>query len=602
MKKLLLVSTLFISLVANSQVTNNTPWMRWTGRQWFDQIRPRTDTAITPSNADTGMIATIGSTVYVWSKVSSQYKWVGISGSGGSGGGENLLQTMRIGNTTTLPIVWDSVRERPGHNTGFDVRIMTIKPLDTADGNVTFNYGLSTTGGTAGITPPTPLHSNNVLYRGWNVNNVGGVETVGYPMLAEGMESRWRPDTTIDYTEWHQVYGDVLGGLHRISSYTIDNGTKDVAFYQTVGNWSLKKASDDSVFYGIIPGGFAFTRMTSNVNFSLTGTEVGFDKTGPNVGNQFYIRNFTSSNIPYALTLDGGASHSGSNIVFTGTSGATVASITAGSGSTALSLNTPTASGRQISFEPNNTSTAMIWPDRNVFSQPLFLNDDPTAAAPSRRFEVNSGSFAASARISNNTSGANTYGLQIVTSGSATEANALYVQGTNNSGNSGNKLINFPSTVVSNATNWVIYSQSAAKSVWAGWSRFGDNALGDPRESVDAKGKIAVDSLDTDGGSNSLVTWDNTTHRLEKRASPEASATLDFGSTAANTVTDLTITVTGAASGDIVTLGVPNGSVPAGGTFFAWVSATNTVTVRFANNTTGALDPASGTFKVKLIQ
>jgi hypothetical protein len=74
------------------------------------------------------------------------------------------------------------------------------------------------------------------------------------------------------------------------------------------------------------------------------------------------------------------------------------------------------------------------------------------------------------------------------------------------------------------------------------------------------------------------------------------SATLDFPSTAAGSVSDLTISVTGATVGDVVDLGVPNGSVTATASFFAWVSATNTVTVRYAPQATE--DPASGTFKV----
>lgn len=77
----------------------------------------------------------------------------------------------------------------------------------------------------------------------------------------------------------------------------------------------------------------------------------------------------------------------------------------------------------------------------------------------------------------------------------------------------------------------------------------------------------------------------------------KGSATLDFGSTASNSETDLTITVTGAADGDVVSLGVPNASATTG-TFFAWVSASNTVTVRFHNGSGGSVDPASGTFKV----
>ncbi len=79
-----------------------------------------------------------------------------------------------------------------------------------------------------------------------------------------------------------------------------------------------------------------------------------------------------------------------------------------------------------------------------------------------------------------------------------------------------------------------------------------------------------------------------------------ASATLDFPATTAGGTQDLTITVTGAIDGDPVTLGAPNGSVGSG-LYFAWVSASNTVTVRFYNPTGGSINPTSGTFKVKVI-
>jgi len=81
-----------------------------------------------------------------------------------------------------------------------------------------------------------------------------------------------------------------------------------------------------------------------------------------------------------------------------------------------------------------------------------------------------------------------------------------------------------------------------------------------------------------------------------------ATATLDFTSTAAGTSTDLTITVGGASDGDVVNLGVPNGSVNANSCFTAWVSATDTVTVRFNNYSSGAIDPSSGSFKVSVIK
>lgn len=78
------------------------------------------------------------------------------------------------------------------------------------------------------------------------------------------------------------------------------------------------------------------------------------------------------------------------------------------------------------------------------------------------------------------------------------------------------------------------------------------------------------------------------------------SATLDFPSTAAGTSSDLTITVTGASDGDVVSIGVPNAAISANTCYTAWVSASNTVTVRFNNYSVGAVDPSSGTFKTKV--
>ena len=82
-----------------------------------------------------------------------------------------------------------------------------------------------------------------------------------------------------------------------------------------------------------------------------------------------------------------------------------------------------------------------------------------------------------------------------------------------------------------------------------------------------------------------------------------ATASLDFLSTAAKSSTDLTMTVTGAALGDVVAIGVPNGSTAAGSDYFGWVSAADTVTIRFGNyNNTGSIDPAAGTFRAMVIK
>lgn len=76
-------------------------------------------------------------------------------------------------------------------------------------------------------------------------------------------------------------------------------------------------------------------------------------------------------------------------------------------------------------------------------------------------------------------------------------------------------------------------------------------------------------------------------------------ATLDFPNTVAGASSDLTVTVPGAVSGDVVALGVPAASVPANGSYSAWISGPDTATVRYANNDlVTAYNPASGVFRV----
>jgi hypothetical protein len=82
-----------------------------------------------------------------------------------------------------------------------------------------------------------------------------------------------------------------------------------------------------------------------------------------------------------------------------------------------------------------------------------------------------------------------------------------------------------------------------------------------------------------------------------------ATATLNFGITGAGLSSDLTMTVTGAAVGDVVALGIPTASITTTGIFFAWVSNANEVTVRYCNtDILSAIDPASGVFKSLVIK
>jgi hypothetical protein len=101
-------------------------------------------------------------------------------------------------------------------------------------------------------------------------------------------------------------------------------------------------------------------------------------------------------------------------------------------------------------------------------------------------------------------------------------------------------------------------------------------------------------------GTNYFATAGNTRYTLAKTMT--ATVTLDFSSTPAQSSSNLTVTITGAADGDAVSLGVPNTSVNDNSSFSAWISAADTVTVRFNNYSSGAINPASGTFRVSIVK
>ncbi len=78
-------------------------------------------------------------------------------------------------------------------------------------------------------------------------------------------------------------------------------------------------------------------------------------------------------------------------------------------------------------------------------------------------------------------------------------------------------------------------------------------------------------------------------------------ATIDFASIAAQTCINNTITVTGAVANDAVAVGAPT-AIEAGLSISGYVSVADTVTVRLCNVTSGAVDPASATFRASVIR
>lgn len=95
---------------------------------------------------------------------------------------------------------------------------------------------------------------------------------------------------------------------------------------------------------------------------------------------------------------------------------------------------------------------------------------------------------------------------------------------------------------------------------------------------------------------NRLIYCDGTANRQVPKQVTPGTATIDFASIAAGNCATSTITVTGAADGDIVKLGVPNAANTTGSQFTAWVSASDTVTVKHCC-ISGTCDPGSGSFR-----
>ena len=114
---------------------------------------------------------------------------------------------------------------------------------------------------------------------------------------------------------------------------------------------------------------------------------------------------------------------------------------------------------------------------------------------------------------------------------------------------------------------------------------------------VNLDGTFLGTGFTTGGNANQFLTADGGTSVILS-----GSATLDFPNTLAGNSSELTISVTGASDGDVVSVGVPNASTAANTCYTARVSATNTVTVKYNNYSAAGSNPASGTFKVKVFK
>ena len=169
----------------------------------------------------------------------------------------------------------------------------------------------------------------------------------------------------------------------------------------------------------------------------------------------------------------------------------------------------------------------------------------------------------------------------------------------------------------SHANSWGIYQSGTAKNVFSGKVTIGVNAAptaclmlaagmasanGAPLKFTSGTNLTTPETGAVEYDGSNLYFSDAAAIRFTMAKMLSGSARLDFGNTAAGTSDDLTVTITGAADGDEVVLGVPNAAMNASSSYFAWVSATNTVTVRHNNYSTGTINPTSAQFKISVIK
>lgn len=241
-------------------------------------------------------------------------------------------------------------------------------------------------------------------------------------------------------------------------------------------------------------------------------------------------------------------------------------------------LTLPSAQGSAGSVLSNNGSGGLSWvallngATINGTTNYLTKYTSSTGLGTSIIFDngttLGIGTTSPEGRFQLNTSSATEKGLIIRSAASAT-ANLLEVQ---NSSGSQLLVVNASgdlSTIRSVTYNWPTSKPAAAVS---------GSGLGG--------GVLEVSSSGT-------MSW---------RQMAVTTATLNFPITATRNSSDLVITVTGAATGDAVTLGVPNAAVLVNTCYTAWVSGANTVTVRLNNYDNADKDPASAVFTVMVFK
>jgi hypothetical protein len=165
-----------------------------------------------------------------------------------------------------------------------------------------------------------------------------------------------------------------------------------------------------------------------------------------------------------------------------------------------------------------------------------------------------------------------------------------------------NSSVTFPTI----ATLWVDLPSAGTNATiqnpWAIVTGTNGHVLIQGKEQIN--GKAYLLTIDSTSTPNNLVYQEPGNGEIKKTAFPflKGNTTWDPASIGANSSTTTTVTVTGAALGDPVTISKTSGAYSNGEIYDAFVSATNTVTIRLSNASGGTFDITSASFNVIVIK
>lgn len=418
-----------------------------------------------------------------------------------------------------------------------------VAPYNTGTGNIEDGTG----------------NINHTYSRGFNLSPANTRINPLYCAFGESMEGAF-----MGLQEWHKLWISKTDVQYRLESYTIDTATRDIDKYNTVSRHYLKEPSTGNIYLFAQGGSIPTLRL-----FNQAGTNyVGLSHNSASGGSatlsansalaEFHLSNFNSWFFP-GLSYANGYVHIPTGLHLNGSP-------------------TPSDDVNVIFGLDNSTTIGMI-------------------ASSSTAFDANNGPFVAMR--------GNTY------SANSGQRGGLFIYAGNPSSPTG-----IEGTILFGTGN----SQERMRITAGGNVMVGTST--DGGEKFQVSGSVALDlGSDATGdiyyrnGSGTftrlgigtagqvLVVNSGATAPEWKTTSLNGSTTHDFGTIGNNSSATTNITVTGAADGDFVLVTKPAASGWSNGeTYFAWVSAPNTITVRQSNHSGGSAGFGSQTINVKVVK